>query len=198
MTESEPKTDTETRSKTQTEMPGPAVNIQGNMLILSLPDANSPVVWRMDIKENASAAFEVREQDGAYALVMKGSNGEISEIASYQEKDQAARVLMMTNEVLMEGGGADPLKPKKKKKKPRTAIVILKWFFASLVTILLVLIMVQALQNMQPGTNQSFVPQGTERAVSPDIPPPPQGEPVSAEEFLGFTLESAEDESVTK
>ena len=41
-------------------------------LILSLPDAISPVVWRMELGHAKSSAIEVREQDnGTFMLTLK-------------------------------------------------------------------------------------------------------------------------------
>ena len=83
------------------------VKIVDGKLILSLPDAVSPVVWQMDIVSAQSAAFQVQEdkKKKTVSLVLKNEEGGIDEIASFVDKDSAVSVLMETADVLQNAHG---------------------------------------------------------------------------------------------
>ncbi len=70
-------------------------------LVLSLPDAKSPVVWRMELSDIKAAAFEIEDQgDKGYALVMKTPKGDPQHIAPFDEKGKALRALMAASEAM--------------------------------------------------------------------------------------------------
>lgn len=72
-------------------------------LILSLPDALSPVVWRMDLGKVKASALEVREgEGGVYVLVLKTPKEEINEIAPFDSRAKAVDALMAVSRA-MEG-----------------------------------------------------------------------------------------------
>jgi hypothetical protein len=75
-------------------------------LILSLPDAISPVVWRMDLGSVKSSALEVRDQkDGTYMLTLKNPRDDVHNIAPFAEKAIAVRALMAVSHALEHGHG---------------------------------------------------------------------------------------------
>jgi hypothetical protein len=64
-------------------------------LILSLPDAVTPVVWRMDMGHAKASAIEVRQnKDETFSLVLKTPRGDVNEIAPFATKAGAVRALM--------------------------------------------------------------------------------------------------------
>jgi hypothetical protein len=86
---------------------GPSARVVDGTLILSLPDAITPVVWRLDLGQTKASALEVRtdrEDDaiedgghgsgGRYTLVLKTPKGEVHEIAPYDSKARAVQALM--------------------------------------------------------------------------------------------------------
>ena len=63
-------------------------------LILSLPDALTPVVWQMDLAHAKASALEVRcnnEAMNAYTLTLKTPKGETIEVAAFDERENAMR-----------------------------------------------------------------------------------------------------------
>lgn len=71
--------------------------IVDNTLVLSLPGAKSPVVWRMDLSEIKSAAFEVQQEEDLYLLMMKTPKGAAQKIAPFETRDGAMKALMATS-----------------------------------------------------------------------------------------------------
>lgn len=84
------------------------VSIAGNKLILSLPEAHSPVVWQMGLDSAQSSAFTISEdkKKKIFALVSKDQDGSETVIADFKNKDDAVAILMQTSEVLQSGASA--------------------------------------------------------------------------------------------
>lgn len=75
-------------------------------LILSLPDAISPVVWRMELGPVKSAALEVRDQaDGTHVLTLKTPRNDVHDIAPFASRGQAVRALMAVSRALENSHG---------------------------------------------------------------------------------------------
>lgn len=75
-------------------------------LILSLPNAATPVVWQMDLAQAKASALEVNDnKKGNFALVMKTPKGETIEIAPFENKEQAVKSLMAASKALSRAHG---------------------------------------------------------------------------------------------
>ena len=74
-------------------------------LVISMPDAISPVVWRMDFGHAKSSAIEVRDNDGHYLLVLKTPKGDVNEIAPFDSKAKAVNALMAVSRAMEQGHG---------------------------------------------------------------------------------------------
>ncbi len=83
------------------------VKIVDGKLILSLPNAQMPVVWQMDIEKAQSAAFTVKEdkKKKIFSFVVKKEDGEVDEIAVFDTKEGAVEVLMETSSALQNAHG---------------------------------------------------------------------------------------------
>lgn len=83
------------------------VSIVDGKLILSLPEAETPVVWQMDIDAAKSAAFTVEEdkKQKLFYLTLKADDGKEQKIAPFKEKDGAVAVLMETSSILQNAHG---------------------------------------------------------------------------------------------
>jgi hypothetical protein len=75
--------------------------VDGN-LILSLPDAQTPIVWRMELGSVKASAMEIRteQNDPYFHLVLKTAKGETQKIAPYDTRDQAMRALIAISKAL--------------------------------------------------------------------------------------------------
>jgi len=71
-------------------------------LILSLPDAQTPIVWRMELGSVKASAMEIRSEqnDPYFHLVLKTAKGETQKIAPYETRDQALHALMAVSKAL--------------------------------------------------------------------------------------------------
>ena len=72
-------------------------------LVLSLPDAETPVVMRLSLEEAKSAAFTVIEKDGKHVLNVAYSDTESRDIAPFAEKEKAVNALMSASAALEKG-----------------------------------------------------------------------------------------------
>ena len=83
------------------------ITIVDGKLILSLPDAQMPVVWQMDLEKAQSSVFTIQEnkKDKDFTLVLKNSDGTTNEIASFENKQDAVDVLMETSSVIQNAHG---------------------------------------------------------------------------------------------
>lgn len=78
--------------------------VDGN-LILSLPDAINPIVWRMELGSVKSSALEVRANDNDYLLTLKTPRGDVHDIAPFSNREQAVYALMRVSEALEKAEG---------------------------------------------------------------------------------------------
>lgn len=75
-------------------------------LILSLPDAVSPVVWRMELGHVRASAIEVRAQDdGIFMLTLKTPKGDVNDIAPYASRARALAALMAVSRAMERAQG---------------------------------------------------------------------------------------------
>lgn len=74
----------------------PSACVVDGTLVLTLPDAVSPVIWRFDLGQAKASAIEVRtEEDGMVSrLILKTPKGEVNEIALYASRAAAVNALM--------------------------------------------------------------------------------------------------------
>lgn len=80
--------------------------VDGN-LILSLPDAVNPVVWRMELGSVKASALEVKPAaDGSsFILSLKTPKGDVHDIAPFANRDSAVRALMRVSAALQGAHG---------------------------------------------------------------------------------------------
>lgn len=70
-------------------------------LILSFPEAITPIVWQMDLNDAKSSSFEVTNDGDHFALVTKKQGAQKKEsIAPFSTKEQAVAALMATSSAL--------------------------------------------------------------------------------------------------
>ncbi len=79
-----------------------SITIIGNKLIVSLPNAQMPVVWQMDLEQAQSASFTIKEDKKAksFVLISKIENDKADEIASFSDKQDSVAVLMEISSAL--------------------------------------------------------------------------------------------------
>ncbi|MCB1783560.1 MAG: hypothetical protein KDI13_06145 [Alphaproteobacteria bacterium] len=82
-------------------------NVVDGKLILSLPEAATPVIWQMDLEQAQSCALEVKEDKKSkqFILALKNTDGGITEIAPFETKEAAVSALMATSAALQGAHG---------------------------------------------------------------------------------------------
>lgn len=76
------------------------------ILILSLPDAVSPVVWQMELGQSKSSAIEIRDAENSqFVLTLKTPRQDVIDIATYASRDAALKALMVTSSALEKARG---------------------------------------------------------------------------------------------
>lgn len=78
-----------------------SAKVTNDTLIFSLPDAQSPIVWRMELSDIKAAAFEIQNKDdGNHMLVMKTSKKDPQEIATFNNNAKALKALMSVSQAM--------------------------------------------------------------------------------------------------
>lgn len=83
-----------------------SAKVVSGTLVLSLPDASSPVVWRMELDEIKAAAFEIKEGADGFTLIMKTPKGDAQEIAPFDNKNRAMKALMAASHAMEQAQSA--------------------------------------------------------------------------------------------
>ncbi len=87
------------------------VTIVDRKLILSLPNAQMPVIWQADLEKAQSSAFTIQEDKKAktFVLILKTKGEEVDEIAHFDNKQASVDVLMEISQALQ--GAHGQIKP---------------------------------------------------------------------------------------
>lgn len=76
------------------------------VLILSLPDAVSPVVWQMELGQSKASALEIRNaENGQFILTLKTPRQDVLDIAAYANRDAAIKALLAASAALEKAQG---------------------------------------------------------------------------------------------
>ena len=80
--------------------------VDGN-LIISLPDAMTPVVWRMELGSVKASALEVRTNasDGTFVLSLKTPKGDVHDVAPFDSRERAVQALMRISNAMQNASG---------------------------------------------------------------------------------------------
>ena len=84
------------RNKKHQKQHQPSACIVDETLILTLPNASTPTVWRMELETVTAAAFQVvqDEEEGGYNLVMTSSDDHPRSIANFNAHETAVEALL--------------------------------------------------------------------------------------------------------
>lgn len=162
-------------------------------LILSFPEALTPIVWQIDLSDAKSSSFEVIEEDGQFKLVTKKQGAQKKEtIAPFADKETAVQALMATSHALANAhgqiqGGAVANNNASVQAAPITYAAPMqvqqksgagKWIFA-IVSVVLIIGLFSMVNSMQPRS-----PSSMETGAAASNAASQSGVAVSADEFL--------------
>lgn len=182
-----------TKKKTDPQDASSNVKIVDGKLILSLPNAQMPVVWQMDLENAQSSSFTVVEDKKAknFTLILKGQDGTVDEIAPFDDKQSAVDVLMETSSVLQNahgqirpgstsGGNTSNNNDDKDSDKLGAGLAI-----ALAIVLILIWVMMSSVPNRSlDGASSSTNTSGSATNNSGSDPRQSSGVPVSADDFL--------------
>lgn len=166
-------------------------------LILSCPNAVTPIVWQMDLTEAKSSAFEVtQDQDNEQSVLVTRKQGTQKKdvIAPFATKDHAVQALMATAHALENAqgqiaasGGAGAVHAPTPAASYATAPVQKKSWGKSLIIILALLMIAglyMTIQNLQPAQRIGGSAPLTSTAGASPGASGEAGVPMSADDFL--------------
>lgn len=80
----------------------PTAKISDNKIVLSLPDAMTPVVWVMDVHETGTFVMKIdQNENGQYILQKISENGKKSDdIAYYASQNKAIRAMTILTKIM--------------------------------------------------------------------------------------------------
>lgn len=85
---------------------GASASVVDGTLIISLPQAITPVVWRMELGYVRASALEVRTQEGGlYMLTLKTPKGDVHDIAPFDSRGKAVQALMSVSRAMEQAHG---------------------------------------------------------------------------------------------
>jgi hypothetical protein len=90
----------------------PHARISENRLVLSLPDAMTPVVWMMDLKDEGTFILRVEQNDAGLFILQKISRDgkKIEDIAYYTREKCANKAMRVMTSCVAQSGQKTPLK----------------------------------------------------------------------------------------
>ncbi len=163
--------------------------VDGN-LILTLPDAMNPVIWRMELGNVKSSALEVRANDNHFLLALKTPKGDVHDIAPYENRERALHALMQVSHALgkAEGKMASPSAAGPTQILQATPVKNssgFKWLIA-LGAVIVLIFLFSYLSSMTPRDEVLGTPTSLD-TTSPATDNSESGVPLSADQYLrGF------------
>jgi len=90
----------------------PHAKITDNRMVLSLPDAMTPVVWMMDLKDEGTFILRIEQNEAGLFILQKiSSDGKkIEDIAYYTREKQAKRAMRVMTSCVAQSGQKTSLK----------------------------------------------------------------------------------------
>lgn len=83
-------------------------NVIDGILIVSLPNAETPAVWRFDLTQVTIGGVEVRENDGRFVIGARNAKGELQDIAAYPTRESATQALTVITQAMMNAPAIRP------------------------------------------------------------------------------------------
>ncbi len=156
-----------------------SVSLNKDSLVLSLPQAKEPVVWRMDLAQARAASFTIGEAGkSGWSLIKKDQDNKETSIATFEEKEEALQILMDVSETLQGGktstSSSSPTYPQSE---------ITKWALAA-GGVLIVAGLFIYLASITPQTSTAFMNEVSQTGIA-GTDSGQTGVPISADAFLG-------------
>lgn len=180
--------------------PSSTASLVDGHLILSLPDAIDPVIWRMALDKIGTATFGIKTSNDnkTTKLILKPKKGTVEIIATFDSKKEATTALMLTSNALQTQSAQTinsdsserrtsttqdrAVKPTPMAAPPAPKAETQKWSIAILGALIVIGLYVY-LTTLIPDTNIGFEP-STPTSFVTTSPQETTGVPISADDFL--------------
>jgi hypothetical protein len=166
-----------------------SADVVDDYLILSLPNALEPVVWRMAMDKIGTAAFEVKQEAKSEKanLILKPKKGTAEIIAPFATKEEAIEALVAASNAMHNGSTHNAPTRKnniiKNNSKISNSSETQKWIIVLLGAII-VIGLYSYLTTLIPDTIESNS-LSNQASMATNAPQETTGVPVSADDFLG-------------
>lgn len=161
-----------------------SAKVADGRLILSLPDAETPVVWALDLKDMDTAVLRVEhDKQGLYILRKLGGKSGIETIAVYRARDMAVNGLMQATHALASAKTQRSIDIPEGRRKPAMTWLtyfLIGWFLLYLSGFDRVIL--RAI--FAPSSNNTPVAAAPENTSEAQPPVDAVGVPLSADAFL--------------
>jgi len=174
-------------------------NIVGNNLVVSLPNAVMPGLWRTDCTKLKDALFFIEEKDGNFLLKVREGSKKGQEISVFEVKEKAVEALDAINTAFLSGGEAPMLaaktfqKPQGQEKQPRVFKRLIQVVLVLFIAFVILSVIKPRTQNKMQSQTQNKMMLGSQKSLSPleqNNSKTPKtnlqsGVPLSADDFFG-------------
>lgn len=163
-----------------------SATVADDHLVLSLPNATEPVIWRKSLDQIGSATFEVKKasKEELYNLTLKKTKTTSETIASFSDKEDAVAALNAASNAFHAGPAA--AKPSANQNEPQKG-GRKKWLYALLalgIVIGLYMYMISLIPSQTVFTDGTGTTTNAPAAARGPVTPESTGVPVSADDFL--------------
>ncbi len=169
-----------------------SASVVDGTLIISLPQAVTPVVWRMELGHVRASALEVRKQDnGTHVLTLKTPKGDVYDIAPFDTRGKAVQALMSVSRAMEQAhgqmraavmGAANDTSTAAQAHKTAPAESSKGRFITGIIGTVLLLGLIAIFLNTTGPNPTSTKATGTSSSAAPSAPA--TGVPLSADDFL--------------
>ncbi|MEM9470078.1 MAG: hypothetical protein AAF988_07935 [Pseudomonadota bacterium] len=171
---------------------GLAASVSEGYLVLSLPHAIEPVVWRQSLEKIGSALFEIKSgKDDAFNLVLKKTKTTSDIIASFEDKEEAIDALNAASNALHSKKTVRINKPAPKtnndqndEASPKSSSNEGQKWLVALLAAIIVIGMYYYLTTLMPDRTFGVGVNTAAQAGASSSNPNQTGVPVSADDFL--------------
>ncbi|MEM7618126.1 MAG: hypothetical protein AAF244_01955 [Pseudomonadota bacterium] len=163
-----------------------SASVADEHLVLSLPNATEPVIWRKSLDQIGSASFEVKKasKEELYNLTLKKTKTTSETIASFTNKEDAVDALNAASNAFHAGPVTPKVSANQNDSNPKGGRR--KWLYALLalgIVIGLYMYMISLIPDQTIFTDSAGTSTSTPESRGP-ITPESTGVPVSADDFL--------------
>lgn len=171
----------------------PSARVADGRLIISLPDAETPAVWMLDLAEAVTSVLRLEnDRQGFYVIKKHGGKGAAETVAVYRDRARALRALEKTSSALERARSSMTYNGRPIVVRPVSKVVrffnilLVFWFVLYLLGLdkYALTLLFMPFTADQPVAAAPAAPTAPESNNTAEPGSPPAGVPLSADDFL--------------